>query len=69
MQHPNGSDVSDFRTSSFSGGGACVEIGWRRDGGVVMRDTKDPFRSISLTFDPDVWASFIAAVRNGLFDE
>jgi hypothetical protein len=69
VPEPAGSDVPSFRTSSFSGGSACIEVGRRRDGQVVVRDSKDPRRRAVLTFDRNSWASFLESVKNGDFDD
>jgi hypothetical protein len=68
VQDPDGFKALEFRTSSFSGGGACVEVGRRLDGQVVLRDSKDPLRRIALTLDPNSWALLVTAIKSGAFD-
>ena len=64
-------DVSSamWRKSSYSGGngGACVEFAVLRDGGLAVRDSKDP-EGARLAFTADEWAAFTAGVRAGEFD-
>ncbi|GAA2707130.1 DUF397 domain-containing protein [Actinoplanes palleronii] len=53
----NDRDDLVWRTSSKSGGGACVEVAL--DGNHVhVRDSKDPGGPV-LTFDRPVWRAFI----------
>ena len=54
-----------FRVSSYSGGGACVEVR-RAVGDVTVRDSKDPTRE--LIFTVDEWAAFVRGVKAGEFD-
>jgi hypothetical protein len=56
----------EFSTSSFSGGGNCVQVG-RRPDHVVVRDSKDSSRS-PLIFSHAEWVAFIAGVKNNEFD-
>jgi hypothetical protein len=58
--------VTEFRTSSFCSGGACVEVGMLPRGAVAVRDSKD--RSSELIFTADEWVAFVAGVKNGEFD-
>jgi hypothetical protein len=51
----------NWRTSSRSGGGACVEVA-SDDDYVYVRDSKDP-RGPILTFDRDAFREFIAFVK------
>ncbi|MDQ3152324.1 MAG: DUF397 domain-containing protein [Actinomycetota bacterium] len=46
-------------------GGNCVEVA-DLDGGVAVRDSKDPTGPV-LSFTPDRWAASIQAVRRGEF--
>ena len=57
-----------FKTSSHSDGGGCVEVALSLDGNVIVRDTKDPARSIRLTFTVAEWRSFLLGIKNGEFD-
>jgi hypothetical protein len=61
-----GPGVSQWRKSSFSGTGNCVEV--RRDGGLVqIRDSKDPY-GMRLSFTRDEWAAFLAGAEGGEFE-
>lgn len=55
-----------WRKSSYSNGsgGNCIEVNDILPGQV--RDSKDPNGPV-LTFSPDAWLSFVAAVRAGDF--
>ncbi|MFC4150447.1 DUF397 domain-containing protein [Micromonospora mangrovi] len=48
-------------TRSSGQGGACVEVADNLPGAVAVRDSKDP-RGPVLTFGPDAWRAFVAAV-------
>ncbi|WP_322778270.1 DUF397 domain-containing protein [Frankia sp. Cas4] len=54
-----------WKTSSFSNGagGMCVEAG-AYDGGVVVRDSKNP-NGPTLSFSRAEWAAFVDGVENG----
>jgi Domain of unknown function (DUF397) len=57
----------DYRKSTFSGNGGCVEVRQLQDGMIALRDSKDT----SLPphhFTPQEWSAFLAGVRNGEFD-
>ncbi len=51
---------------SFSNGN-CVEVADLADGGVGVRNSRDPQGSV-LRFTPDEWHAFIAGVQKGEFD-
>lgn len=57
-----------FKVSSHCNFGNCVEVGQGSDGSIVVRDTKDADRRISLEFTDEEWAAFIAGVKAGEFD-
>jgi hypothetical protein len=59
-----------WRKSSYSGsnGGDCVQIAHNLPGVVAVRDSKDPAGPV-LTFTPDDWSTFTAAIRAGEFDQ
>jgi Domain of unknown function (DUF397) len=58
-----------WRKSSYSGGqGACVEIADLPDGGIAVRDSKDP-GGPKLTFTAKEWAAFLAGTKDGEFDQ
>ncbi len=54
--------MDNWRKSSFSSaqGGSCVEVA--SADGVTVRDTTDR-QGATLTFSPDAWAEFTAALR------
>jgi hypothetical protein len=56
-----------FRKSSFSGGGGCVEVRRLPSGRVAMRDSKDPSLPPN-DFSPTAWKAFLAGIRAGEFD-
>ncbi|MFD0967625.1 DUF397 domain-containing protein [Plantactinospora endophytica] len=55
---------ADWRKSSRSGGGNCVEVAGNLAGVVGVRDSKDVAGPV-LAFGPGAWASFVAGVRVG----
>jgi len=52
---------------SFSNGN-CVEVASLPDGGVGVRDSKDPSGPV-LRFTPGEWRAFVGGARNGEFDQ
>ncbi len=54
-----------FRSSSFSGGGDCVEVAIGTDD-VRVRDSKNRARA-PLIFSRTAWEGFVAATRMGEF--
>jgi len=56
----------DFRTSSFSGGGNCVQARQLKNGDIVVRDSRDPLISIVVTSAD--WMAFVKGVKNSEFD-
>jgi hypothetical protein len=59
--------LDQFRKSSFSSAGGCVEVRQLPDGRIALRDSKDA----SLPphhFTPREWRAFLAGVRNCEFD-
>ena len=48
-----------WRTSSYSGGGNCVEVA-----GCQVRDSKNPGGPV-LTFTPEAWRAFTEGIRRG----
>ncbi|MEV0616131.1 DUF397 domain-containing protein [Nonomuraea sp. NPDC050404] len=57
-----------FRKSSYSYGNSnCVEVEPRPDGGVTVRDSKDPSGPV-LEFTSQEWEAFLAGVKNDEFD-
>lgn len=56
-----------FRKSTFSGAGGCVEVRRLPDGRIAMRDSKDTTLPPH-HFTPAEWRAFLAGVRAGEFD-
>jgi hypothetical protein len=56
----------DFRTSSFSGGGNCVQARQLGNGDVVVRDSRNP--SVSIVVTSADWAAFVKGVKSSEFD-
>jgi hypothetical protein len=59
-------DGIEFKTSSFSGGGGCVQVGQSSDE-VVVRHSRFP-QLDSLPFTLDEWRKFVLGVKAGEFD-
>jgi hypothetical protein len=51
---------------SFSNGN-CVEVAGLTDGGIGVRNSRDPEGGM-LRFTPDEWRAFLGGARNGEFD-
>jgi hypothetical protein len=51
---------------SFSNGN-CVEVAGLADGGIGVRNSRDPEGGM-LRFTPDEWRAFLGGARNGEFD-
>jgi uncharacterized protein DUF397 len=51
---------------SFANGN-CVEVAGLPDGGVAVRNSRDP-EGLVLRFTPGEWHAFLGGVRNGEFD-
>jgi hypothetical protein len=62
----DGIDYANFRTSSFSGGGSCVEARQLENGDIVVRDSQDP--SVSIVVTHKDWVAFVLGVKNDEFD-
>ena len=59
----------EFKISSFCSAGGCVEVGRSpADRSVIIRDSKDPLRSVSITVSDQAWVGFLDGVRRGEFD-
>lgn len=57
-----------FKTSSYSGGGECVEVALAADPGVLVRDSKEPRSGTTLSFTTAEWSEFTDRVKNGEYD-
>jgi len=56
----------EYRKSSYSGAGGCVEVA-PVAGGVKVRDSKDSENN-TLFFTNTEWVAFLRGVRHGEFD-
>jgi hypothetical protein len=56
-----------FRVSSYCTNGGCVEVAFRPDGTVAVRDGKARDQLPHL-FTADEWRAFVAGVKAGEFD-
>jgi predicted secreted Zn-dependent protease len=59
----------EWRTSSYSNNGTCVEVADLPDGGRLVRDTKLGVASPVLRYTAAEWRAFIAGVKAGEFDD
>ena len=61
-------DKAEWRKSTRSGpySDNCVEVAFV-DGGIAMRDSKDPTGPV-LIFTPAEWDAFVAGAKDGEFD-
>jgi hypothetical protein len=53
-----------FTSSYSSGNGQCVECARTQDGGMAVRDSKQPTSDV-VTFPREAWQSFLAAIQIG----
>jgi len=53
--------------SNGNGGNNCVEVANMDDGGVAVRDSKNPSGPV-LFFTPTEWTAFVDSAKNGEFD-
>lgn len=56
-----------IKFSNGTGGSNCVEVMLGHTGAVYVRHSKRPSGE-RLAFTPDEWDSFLAGVRQGVFD-
>lgn len=57
-----------WRKATASGAsGNCVEVAPLSDGGMAVRDSKNPENSV-LKFTPGEWSAFLDGVQKGEFD-
>ncbi|MEY9962193.1 hypothetical protein ABIA33_000214 [Streptacidiphilus sp. MAP12-16] len=66
QSNPNDANSLNWRKSSYSGNGQCVEVAAPHTG-VAVRDSKDPMGP-SLAFTSEAWAAFIKEVSSDSFD-
>jgi len=57
----------NYTTSSFSAGGACVEVRLLPDGTVGLRDSKDRRKPAHVFTQPE-WRAFVLGVQAHEFD-
>ncbi|WP_433627841.1 DUF397 domain-containing protein [Nocardia sp. CA-120079] len=55
-----------FKSSYSQAGSECVEVAWLSDGGVGVRDSKNP-TGPALIFAPAEWDAFMAGVQDSEF--
>jgi hypothetical protein len=55
------SGVEWFKSSFSASGSQCVEVAWLSEGGVGVRDSKNP-TGPALIFTPGEWDAFTAGV-------
>jgi hypothetical protein len=60
-------DLAWIKSSLSLAQGSCVEVAGMPDGGVGVRDSKDPSGPV-LRFTVDEWRAFLGGARNGEFD-
>ena len=58
----------EWRTSSYSNNGTCVEVADLPDGTRLVRDTKNGDRGPVLSYSAAEWQAFIIGVKAGEFD-
>lgn len=63
----SGAGLSWIKSSLSFSNGNCVEVADLPDGGVGVRDSKDPSGPV-LRFTPDEWNAFLGGAYNGEFD-
>ncbi len=62
----NNDESLEWRKSSFSAvNGNCVEVAFRADGNVAVRDTKAQGRGPVLSFGTDEWSAFLDGIAAG----
>ena len=59
--------TNEYRKSSFSGGGECVEVRLLENGEIGVRDSKNP-ATPPLVFTQPEWRAFLNGVRDHQFD-
>jgi hypothetical protein len=61
----SGTDVADWRRSTYCSSGGCVEVA-REGQDIVVRNSTDGDNVVA--FAPDAWTDFVQAIRDGEFD-
>ena len=64
---PSNADLSWIKSSFSYCNSNCVEVASLPDGGVGVRDSKDPSGPV-LRFTPAEWHAFLGGARGGEFD-
>lgn len=64
---PSDTGLSWIKSSLSFANSNCVEVASLHDGGVGVRDSKDPSGPV-LRFTPGEWHAFLGGARNGEFD-
>ena len=59
--------LSWIKSSLSLAQGSCVEVASLPEGGIGVRDSKDPAGPM-LRFTPSEWQAFLGSARNGEFD-
>jgi len=65
---PSSAGLSWIKSSLSFSNGNCVEVASLPDGGVGVRDSKDPSGPV-LRFTPGEWHAFLGGARDGEFDQ
>jgi Domain of unknown function (DUF397) len=56
-----------FKSSFSAHNGGCVEVAYMQNGGVALRDDKNPSKP-PFQFNREEWVAFIAGAKAGEFD-
>ena len=67
MSTSDNTGALDWRKASASANNGCVELAPLPEGGVAVRDSKDPLGTV-LAFSRYEWVSFLDGLRRGEFD-
>jgi len=67
--HPQGAEsgLKWVKSSLSFANGNCVEVADLPEGGIGVRNSRDPGGPV-LRFTPDEWHAFVGGARNGEFD-
>jgi uncharacterized protein DUF397 len=66
-ERPFDAGLSWIKSSLSLAQGSCVEVASLPEGGIGVRDSKDPAGPM-LRFTPGEWQAFLGGARNGEFD-